>query len=47
MRHVYYVNADILSRPAPRLVEALQCVAQLIHPNAFAEQLPAYCTSTT
>lgn len=43
-KHVYYVNADIISRPGPRLVEALQCVAQMLHRDKFSGALPAYCS---
>ncbi len=32
---VYKVNADILSRPGPRLVDALEQMARLLHPEAF------------
>jgi len=32
---VYAVNADILSRPAPRIVDATEQVARLIHPECF------------
>lgn len=40
---VYAVNADILSRPAPRIVDATEQVARLIHPECFTE---ATMTST-
>jgi len=43
-KYVYNVNGDLLSRPGPRLVEGLQCVAQLVHPDKFSSPLPAYCT---
>jgi iron complex transport system substrate-binding protein len=32
---VYKVNADILSRPAPRIVEALEQIAKSLHPDKF------------
>ena len=32
---VYRVNADILSRPGPRLVDALEQIAKLLHPDKF------------
>ncbi len=32
---VYKVNADILSRPGPRLVDALEQIAKNLHPKAF------------
>jgi iron complex transport system substrate-binding protein len=34
-RRVYKVNADILSRPGPRLVDALEQIAKLLHPEKF------------
>ncbi len=32
---VYKVNADLLSRPGPRLVEALEQIAKYLHPEKF------------
>jgi iron complex transport system substrate-binding protein len=32
---VYKVNADILSRPGPRLVDALEQIAKDLHPEKF------------
>lgn len=32
---VYKINADILSRPAPRIVEALEQIAKDLHPGKF------------
>ncbi len=32
---VYKVNADILSRPAPRIVDALEQIAKSLHPDKF------------
>jgi iron complex transport system substrate-binding protein len=32
---VYKINADILSRPGPRLVDALVQIARLLHPEKF------------
>lgn len=46
-KHVYGVNDDLLSRPGPRLVEGLQCVAQLVHPDKFPTPLPGYCNSSS
>jgi len=43
---VYHINVDIIQRPGPRLVEGLQCLAQLIHPDKFTTPLPAYCNAT-
>ncbi|MDO9036585.1 MAG: ABC transporter substrate-binding protein, partial [Methanoregula sp.] len=35
--HVYAVNADIISRPGPRIVDATEQVARLIHPECFKQ----------
>jgi ABC-type Fe3+-hydroxamate transport system substrate-binding protein len=32
---VYNINPDIVSRPGPRLVDALEQLAKLIHPELF------------
>ena len=32
---VYKINADILSRPAPRIVDALEQIAAKLHPDKF------------
>ncbi len=32
---VYKINADILSRPGPRLVDALEQIAKVLHPEKF------------
>jgi iron complex transport system substrate-binding protein len=34
-RRVYRINADILSRPGPRLVDALEEIAKDLHPEKF------------
>lgn len=34
---VYAVNADIISRPAPRIVDATEQVARLLHPECFTD----------
>lgn len=44
--HVYRINADIMQRPGPRLVEGLRCLAQIVHPGAFSSSLPTYCTAS-
>jgi len=44
--HVYRLNADIIQRPDPRLVEGLRCLAQVIHPHSFSGSLPGYCSGT-
>ncbi len=35
---VYSIDADILSRPGPRLVDALEQIAKLLHPERFELQ---------
>ena len=44
-QHVFRLNADIMQRPGPRLVEGLRCVAQVVHPDKFSGALPGYCTA--
>lgn len=34
---VYSIDADILSRPGPRLVDALEQIAKLLHPDKFRD----------
>ena len=46
LRQVYRINVNIMQQAGPRLVEGLQCLAQLIHPTSFTGALPAYCTGT-
>lgn len=36
-KRVYKVNADLLSRPGPRLVDALEQIARDLHPYKFVE----------
>ena len=44
---VFRVNANLVGRPGPRLVEGLQCLAQIVHPASFNNApLPSYCTGT-
>lgn len=44
---VFRVNANVVGRPGPRLVEGLQCLAQIAHPANFNNApLPSYCTGT-
>lgn len=43
---VIRINANLIGRPGPRLVEGLQCLAQIIHPKQFSGSLPAYCSGT-
>jgi ABC-type Fe3+-hydroxamate transport system substrate-binding protein len=46
LRQVYRINSNIIGRPGPRLVQGLQCLAQIIHPDKFSGALPQYCTGT-
>lgn len=46
MHQVYRINSNIIGRPGPRLVEGLQCLAQILHPDKFSGALPDYCTGT-
>lgn len=32
---VFKINADLISRPAPRIVDALEQIARLLHPESF------------
>lgn len=43
---VVRLNSNLLGRPGPRLVQGLQCLAQVIHPDKFPGSLPANCTGT-
>lgn len=45
-RQVVRINSNLIGRPGPRLVEGLQCLAQIIHPTRFSGSLPAYCSGT-
>lgn len=46
LHQVYRINSNIIGRPGPRLVQGLQCLAQIIHPDKFSSALPQYCTGT-
>jgi len=41
-KRVYKVNADIISRPGPRLVDALEQIAADLHPEIFLNFNPAH-----
>ncbi|HEX7734380.1 MAG TPA: ABC transporter substrate-binding protein [Ktedonobacteraceae bacterium] len=43
---VVRINSNLIGRPGPRLVEGLQCLAQIIHPTSFSGSLPGYCSGT-
>jgi iron complex transport system substrate-binding protein len=34
---IYEINADIISRSGPRLVDALEIMAKMIHPEIFGQ----------
>src|SRR5690606_5972298 len=40
-KRVYSINADILARPGPRLADAAEKMARLIHPELFNEKAEA------
>ncbi len=35
--HIYPINADLISRPGPRIVEGLEALARIIHPELFPQ----------
>jgi iron complex transport system substrate-binding protein len=46
VHQVYRINSNIIGRPGPRLVQGLQCLAQIIHPDKFSGAMLEYCTGT-
>ena len=46
LHHVFRINSNIIGRPGPRLVQGLECLAQIIHPDKFSGGLPQFCTGT-
>ncbi len=34
---VYAIDPDIVNRPGPRLVDGLEALARLLHPDLFSE----------
>jgi iron complex transport system substrate-binding protein len=42
--HVVRIDTSLIGRPGPRLIEGLQCLAQILHPTTFSGSLPAYCS---
>lgn len=36
-KEVYYLNADIVDRPGPRIGEAVELIAKSIYPDLFDE----------
>jgi len=41
---VYAIDADIFSRPGPRIVEALEELARLLYPELFSEEESYRCS---
>lgn len=37
---LYTINSDVIDRPSPRIVEGLEQMARMIHPEAFAKGSP-------
>lgn len=37
---LYTINSDLIDRPSPRIVQGLEKMARMIHPEAFAKQSP-------
>ena len=35
---IYYVDPDLMNRPGPRLIDALEQIAALLHPEIFGEK---------
>ena len=46
-KRVYAIDADIISRPAPRIVDAAEEVARLVHPECFTGSAAAPATTAT
>jgi iron complex transport system substrate-binding protein len=44
--HVYQIAPGLIGHPGPRMVQWLQCLAQVLHPNKFTTPLPTYCAAT-
>jgi len=38
---IHPINADLISRPGPRIVEGLEAMARIIHPELFPQQVRA------
>ncbi|MGQ9497151.1 MAG: ABC transporter substrate-binding protein [Desulfotomaculales bacterium] len=36
-RRIYVIDADLITRPGPRLVKAVEAVAQMLHPEIFVK----------
>jgi iron complex transport system substrate-binding protein len=43
---VYQIGPSLIGHPGPRMVQWLQCLAQVLHPDKFSGSLPAYCAAT-
>lgn len=44
--NVYQIGPALIAHPGPRVVEWLQCLAQVLHPTSFTTPLPSYCAAT-
>lgn len=33
--HIYFIDGDLISRPGPRIVQGLEAIARIIHPDLF------------
>jgi len=45
--HLILVDADVISRSGPRIVDAIEMVAKLIHPECFSLPVSNFSTNTT
>ena len=45
--HVYAVNADIIDRGGPRLVDGVEAIASIAHPEIFGEYEPDRSTASS
>jgi iron complex transport system substrate-binding protein len=43
---VYQIGPSLIGHPGPRMVQWLQCLAQVLHPDKFTTPLPTYCAAT-
>ena len=45
--HVYTIEDNLVVRPGPRIIEGLQQLAQMIHPELFGTPAPSASVSAT
>lgn len=43
---IYQIGPSLIGHPGPRMVQWLQCLAQVLHPDKFRTPLPAYCAAS-